>query len=134
MKGDHAMEKFDYTVETAKTVDEAVAAIEAKTQEKGFRVLHIHDVEATLTAKGFTIEPMKIIEICNAKFASQVLAKDKKISLMLPCPISVFVEGGKTYISALKPRVLADYYPDASIEEIAGEVEKIVISLVNETR
>jgi uncharacterized protein (DUF302 family) len=124
------MEKFDYTVETAKTVDEAVAAIEAKTQEKGFRVLHIHDVEATLTAKGFTIEPMKIIEICNAKFASQVLAKDKKISLMLPCPISVFVEGGKTYISALKPRVLADYYPDASIEEIAGEVEKIVISLV----
>ncbi|MEE9914048.1 MAG: DUF302 domain-containing protein [Deltaproteobacteria bacterium] len=128
------MEKFDYTVVTTKNINDAVAAIESKTQEKGFRVLHIHDVEATLAAKGFTIEPMKIIEICNAKFASQVLARDKKISLMLPCPISVFVEGGKTYISALKPRVLADYYPGAGIEEIAGEVEKIVISLVNETR
>jgi len=128
------MENFDYTVETTKTVDEAVAAIEAKTQEKGFRVLHIHNVEATLAAKGFTIEPMKIIEICNAKFASQVLAKDKKISLMLPCPISVFVEGGNTYISALRPRVLADYYPGAGIEEIAGEVERIVISIVEETR
>lgn len=129
-----SMEKFDYTVVTTKNINDAVAAIESKTQEKGFRVLHIHDVEATLAAKGFTIEPMKIIEICNAKFASQVLARDKKISLMLPCPISVFVEGGKTYISALKPRVLADYYPGAGIEEIAGEVEKIVISLVNETR
>ena len=128
------MEKFDYTVETTKNVDETVAAIEATAQEKGFRVLYIHNVQATLAAKGFDIEPMKIIEICNAKFAYQVLAKDKKISLMLPCPISVFVEQGKTFISALKPRVLSDYYPGEGIEEIAGEVEKIVINLVEEAR
>ena len=128
------MEKFDYTVETTKSMDEAVAAIEAKAQEKGFRVLHIHDVKATLAAKGFEIEPMKIVEICNAGFASQVLAKDKKISLMLPCPISVFVEAGKTYISALKPRVIADYYPDANVESIAAEVERIVLDLVDETK
>ncbi|PKO11565.1 MAG: hypothetical protein CVU39_28565, partial [Chloroflexi bacterium HGW-Chloroflexi-10] len=66
------MEKFDYTVETTKGVEEAVAAIEAKAQEKGFRVLHVHDVQTTLAAKGFEIEPMKIVEVCNAKFASQV--------------------------------------------------------------
>ena len=128
------MEKFDYTVETTKNVDEAVAAIEAKAQDKGFRVLYVHDVQATLSAKGFDIEPMKIIEICNAKFANQALAKDKKISLMLPCPISVFVEKGKTFISAFKPRVLADYFPTVGLEEIAGEVEKIVIRLVEEAR
>ena len=128
------MEKFDYTVETTKNVDEAVAAVEAKAQEKGFRVLYVHDVQATLSAKGFDIEPMKIIEICNAKFANQALAKDKKISLMLPCPISVFVEQGKTFISAFKPRVLTDLYPGEGFEEIAGELEKIVISLVEEAR
>lgn len=77
---------------------------------------------------------MKIVELCSAKFASQVLVKDKKISLMLPRPINVFVEAGKTYISALKPRVNADYYPDANIEEIAAEVERIVLSLVDETK
>jgi uncharacterized protein (DUF302 family) len=134
IEGDNGMGKFDYTVETAKSVNEAVAAIEAKAQEKGFRVLHVHDVQATLAAKGFEIEPMKIVEVCNAKFASQVLAKDKKISLMLPCPISVFMEEGKTYISALKPRVLSDYYPDIGIDEIAVAVEKVIISLVDETR
>jgi uncharacterized protein (DUF302 family) len=128
------MEKFDYTVETTKSVDEAVAAIETKAAEKGFRVLHVHDVQATLAAKGFETEPMKIVEVCNAKFASQVLAKDKKISLMLPCPISVFVEAGKTYISALKPRVIADYYPDANIESIATEVERVVLALVDEAK
>lgn len=128
------MEKFDYTVETTKNVDEAVAAIEAKAQDKGFRVLYIHDVQATLSAKGFDIESMKIIEVCNARYASQVLAKDKKISLMLPCPISVFIEQGKTFISAFKPRVLTDLYPGEGFEDIAGELEKIVISLVEEAR
>ena len=128
------MNPFDYTVETTKSVNEAVAAIETKAQEKGFRVLHVHDVKATLAAKGFEIESLKIVEICNAKYASQVLAKDKKISLMLPCPISIFTEAGKTYISALKPRVIADYYPNADVESIATEVERIVLNLVDETK
>lgn len=128
------MERFDYTVETRKSFDEAVAAIEAKSKEKGFGVLHIHDVKATLASKGFDREPLKIIEICNAKYASQVLAKDIKISLMLPCPISVYAEGGKTYISTLRPKVIADFYPQADIKDIAEEVDRIVLSIVDEAR
>ncbi len=41
------MAKFDYTVETKKSFDDAVAAVEAKSREKGFGVLHVHDVKAT---------------------------------------------------------------------------------------
>lgn len=128
------MGNFDYTVETNKTFDEAVTAIEAKSKEKGFGVLHIHDVKATLSAKGFDREQLKIIEICNAKYASQVLAKDIKISLMLPCPISVYVEGGKTYISTLRPKVIADFYPQADIKALADEVDRIVLSIVDESK
>lgn len=128
------MEKFDYTVETNKTFDDAVATIEAKSKEKGFGVLHIHDVKATLASKGFEREPLKIIEVCNAKYASQVLAKDIKISLMLPCPISVYVEGGKTFISTLRPKVIADFYPHAGIKELAEEVDRIVLSIVDESK
>jgi uncharacterized protein (DUF302 family) len=128
------MENFDYTVETNKTFDEAVSAIEAKSKEKGFGVLHIHDVKATLAAKGFDREPLKIIEICNAKYASQVLTKDIKISLMLPCPISVYVEGGKTYISTLRPKVISDFYPRADIQSMAEEVDRVVLSIVDESK
>ncbi len=128
------MEKFDYTVETNKSFDEAVAAIEAKSKEKGFGVLHIHDVKATLASKGFDRESLKIIEICNARYASEVLKKDIKISLMLPCPISVYVEGGKTYISTLMPKVIAEFYPEADIKEIAEDVDRIVLSIVDESK
>ncbi|MBI4462549.1 MAG: hypothetical protein HY653_06565, partial [Acidobacteria bacterium] len=46
------MENFEYTIETKQSVEAAVAAVERKAAEKGFRVLHTHDVAATLAEKG----------------------------------------------------------------------------------
>ncbi len=128
------MKQFDYSVESNKPFDEAVSAVEAKSREKGFNVLTVHDVKATLESKGFSREPMKIVEICNAKYVDKVLAKDVKIALMLPCPVVVYVQKGKTFISTLRPSVLADFYPQAGIAEIAAEVDAIVLAIVNEAR
>jgi uncharacterized protein (DUF302 family) len=128
------MRPIERTVTTAKPFDAAVAAIQDKAAEKGFRVLHVHDMSATLTEKGFPRGPLKIVEICNAKYASQVLDKDVKISLMLPCPISVYTEGGATRISTLLPTSIADHFPSAGIEGIAEQVEKTVLEIVEESR
>ena len=128
------MKRFEQTVTTDKPFDEAVAAFQHKAAENGFRVLHTHDVAATLAEKGFPREPLKIIEICNAKYASQVLNKDVKISLMLPCPISVYVQEGKTHISTLLPTSIAEFFPQAGIEDLASEVEQIVLKIIEEAR
>ena len=128
------MKEIQRTVTTDKAFDEAVSAIERKAGEKGFRVLHTNDVAATLSEKGFPREPLKIIEICNAKYASQVLAKDVKLSLMLPCPISVYEEMGKTHISTLLPSSIVRFYPEAGIEDLAAEVERIVLDVIEAAR
>jgi uncharacterized protein (DUF302 family) len=125
------MEDFDYTVESKKGFDATVAAVEAQSAEKGFRVLVVHDVKATLESKGFAREPMKIVEICNAKYVDRVLAKDIKIALMLPCPIVIYTQDDKTLVSTLRPRVMADFYPSAGVGEIAAEVDAIVLSIVD---
>ena len=125
---------FDYTVETNKSVDDAVAAVEAESAERGFRVLHIHDVQATLAGKGFERDSLKIVEICNGKFASQVLERDVKIALMLPCPVCVYVDGGKTWISTMKPSAMTGFYPEADIGAIAMEVERIVLAIVDASK
>ena len=125
---------FEYRVETQKSFPEAVAAVEAKTAEKGFRVLHVHDVQATLAEKGFTREPLKIIEVCNAKFAHQVLTKDMKVSLFLPCKINVFTQGGKTHISALRPAAMPQFFPNSGIEATAKEVDGVITSIVDEAK
>lgn len=124
------MDRFEHTVTSDRSVDDAVAAVERVAVEKGFRVLHTHDVAATLAEKGFARDPLKIVEVCNAKYASQVLAKDVKIALMLPCPISVYTEGGKTRISTLLPSVIARFYPQAHVEDVAAQVENGVLDIV----
>jgi uncharacterized protein (DUF302 family) len=77
---------------------------------------------------------MKIVEICNAKYVDKVLAKDIKIALMLPCPVVVYVQDGKTFISTLRPKVIADFYPAADVAAIAAEVDRIVLAIIDEAR
>lgn len=128
------MRAFEFTVTTNKPFEEAVEAVQKKAAEKGFRVLHTHDVAATLAEKGFPREPLKIIEICNAKYASQVLDRDVKVSLMLPCPISVYVQAGKTYLSTLLPTSITEFFPQAGIEALASEVESVVLKIISEAQ
>lgn len=128
------MQQFDYTVESSKGFDEAVAAVQEKSREKGFNVLAVHDVKGTLESKGFSREPMKIVEICNAKYVDRILHRDVKTALMLPCPVVVYVEKEKVLISTLRPLAIADFYPSPGIREIAAEVDQIVISIVDEAR
>ncbi len=126
--------QFDYTVETEKPFDQVVSDILAKTPEKGMSVLHVHDVAATLKGKGFEREPLKIIEICNAKYAHAVLKESETISLMMPCKINVYKKGGRTYIAAMLPTAISRFFPEADLGGVPEEVEKIVRSIVEEVK
>lgn len=124
------MQQLDLTFPSAKSVSEAVDAVVRETADGGFRVLSVHDVQATLAEKGLTREPLSIVEICNAKYAHEVLSRDVKIGLMLPCPVMVYSQGGETFLAMMRPSVLAEFYPDAHLEQVAGEVEEKVRSIV----
>ena len=128
------MTNLQYTVTTDKPFDVAVTAVQQKAAEKGFRVLHTHDFAGTLAEKGFPRDPLKVVEICNARYANEVLKKDINIALMLPCPISIYTSSGKTFISTMHPSALSDFYPNAGIEDIAAAVEKTVIEIVDESK
>ena len=76
---------IEYMAESDKTFDAVVSEIERLAVEKSFRVLHVHDVQATLAEKGLQREPLKIIEICKGRFAYEALRKDINVSLFMPC-------------------------------------------------
>ena len=95
-------------------VDRTVKRIEGRSR---------YDVAATLAEKGFEREPVTIIEVCNARYASQVLASDVRIGLMLPCPVMVYVKEDEVFISTMRPSLISGLFPDAGIEGVAMEVE-----------
>lgn len=123
--------QLDYTVATEKSFDQAVEAVVEATVDAGFKVQFVHDVAATLAEKGFERERLTIVEMCNAGFASQVLAADVKIGLMLPCPIMVYAENGQVHISTMRPRLIGAFFPETGIDEVAAQVEEILIGVID---
>jgi uncharacterized protein (DUF302 family) len=124
--------QIDYTVSTDKLYAEAVEAVVAAADDNGFRVSFVHDVAETLAEKGFDREPLSIVEMCNAKYASQVLGEDVLIGLMLPCPVMVYEQDGDVLISTIRPTLIGAFYPDADIADAAAEVEGRIFRIVEQ--
>lgn len=109
---------------------EAVDAVVEASEAAGFKVLAVHDVAATLAEKGFDREPVSIVEVCNARYASAVLAEDPKIGLMLPCPLMVYEEGGQVLLSTMLPTLIGGFFPEADLGDVPGEVERILVGIL----
>ncbi len=123
---------IDYTLPTDKSYEEAVRAVVEAAELHGFRVQFVHDVAETLAERGFEREPVTIVEMCNAKHASQVLAQDVLIGLMLPCPVMVYEQDGAVLLSTMRPTLMSSMFPDADIADVAAEVEAKIIAIVEE--
>jgi len=126
--------KFDYTIVTTKTFDDAVQGVQDEIAKAGMRVLYIHDVQETLGEKGFDREPFKIIEFCNAKFANEFLNMDIKIGLCMPCKINVYNKDGQTFISGMRPIVLPQFFPQVDFGERLKEIDQIIQNIINNTK
>ena len=81
---------------------------------------------------GFSIEPLNIVEFCSEKFASELLRTDVKMSLIMPCKISIYVKNRKTYISALRPRAIGDFYPE--LMHAAEQEDLLNLGIVEEAK
>ena len=122
---------MEYNIDSERKFEDVVASIEKYTAENSFKVLHIHDVQATLAGKGFEREPIKIIEVCNAKFASEALQKNMSVSIFMPCKIVVYTENNTTKLKAMRPKAISEFFPNDNLEEMAGEVDRIIIEITD---
>lgn len=122
--------ELDYTIPAEKSFDDAVAAVVEQAAQGGFNVQFVHDVSATLADKGFPRERITIVEMCNAAHASRVLAQDVKIGLMLPCPVMVYAQEGRVFISTMRPTLIAEFFPSADLAETASDVENAIFSIM----
>lgn len=121
---------FVYVVETGKKFDEAVVSVLKAVDKKGWTLFNIYDIKERLNAKGFEQEPLKIIEICSGKYASQFLNKNKLISLCMPCKINVLQENGLVKIVGMKPSMITYLFSQVSKEDVQ-QAEKEIIEIID---
>lgn len=125
-----------YIVESNKTFNQAVVAIELAVTKNGFGVLHVHNLGATLRNKSIPFkEECKIFEVCNPMQAAKVLSADMRLNMALPCRVSVYTEKGHTKIGFIKPQaMLTSLSQDPALAQIGKEVEEKIIKIVDEAK
>lgn len=125
-----------YIVESKKDFDRAAADLDAAVKRRGFGVLHVHDVGATMRAKGVDFpEQCRIFEVCQPAHAARVMAADMRLNMALPCRISVYTEKGATRIGMVLPTaMLAALSSDPELEQVAREVERQTQGMIDESR
>lgn len=123
-----------YIRESAKSVDQATADLEAAVKRHGFGVLHTYDFRRTLHEKGQRLDhECRVLEICNPGQAAAVLARDMTVNMALPCRVSVYEDGGRTKLGMITPTaILKLVSPSGELDGQAVEIETLVRRMMDE--
>lgn len=125
-----------YIVESDKSFYEASVDLEEVILRLGFSLLHVHDLGAALADKDSQFdEEAKVYEIASPRLVERLLAIDVRLSMALPCRITVYTEDGVTRIGMIRPSAQwSALSAETSVGRVARELEDKLIQLVDEAR
>jgi uncharacterized protein (DUF302 family) len=111
-----------------------VAKVKEELKKEGFGVLTEIDVKQTLKAKlNVDFEDYIILGACNPPLAYQALTAERDIGVLLPCNVIVYVQDGKTFVSAVLPTVQLGKVGNPKLLPIAEQVEEKLKKVVDAT-
>ena len=126
---------FHYTVESSKTLEEAIHSIEIALKEEKFGVQWKFNIQETLKKKGVELDKeFVVLEVCNPHKAKRVLTENSLAGYFLPCKIVVYKEGNQTKIGLPRPTALIGLINDENLAEVARDVENQLIGCINKAK
>ncbi|MFZ3589752.1 DUF302 domain-containing protein [Bacillus sp. DJP31] len=125
---------FDYTVETKKSINDAVESLENNLKEEKFGVLWMFDIKDKLQEKGLDFDQeYKVLEVCNPHEAQRVLNENLLVGYFLPCKIVVYSDKGQTKIGMPRPTALINMMNNDELKRLAKEIEDRLIVCIDKS-
>lgn len=104
-------------------VDETVEKIKTIAESEGWVVSGISDLSASVKKHGnHDLSAVKLVNMCQADHAFKILNEDanKKISVFMPCTISVYKKSdGKVYVGSMNAELLGKMF-GGTVAEVMG--------------
>jgi len=102
---------------------------------EGFGVLTEIDVQATMKAKlGVEREPYLILGACHPPSAHRALSAAPEVGVLLPCNVTVSVEGGRTLVRAMNPEGVLGVVGNADLAPVGAHVGSVLRRVVEACR
>lgn len=135
LKSNGGDKMYHYTIETDKTTDEAIKALEENLTKEKFGVLWSFNIKDKLQAKGLEFDQdFYVLEVCNPFDAHEVLTKSLLVGYFLPCKIVVYNEDGKTKMGMVKPSAMIGMLEDNELSQKANDIEQVLMQCMGASR
>ena len=99
-----------------------VETFKAEAKAAGWSLPAEYNMAGILSARGYTLNPVVILEVCSGKYSAQLLARDEMRygASMIPCRVAIYqTSAGKVVISRMNSGMFA-----YMIEGAVGDVIK----------
>lgn len=120
-----------YEKKTDKSYEKAVEDLKKALAERKFGVLWEMNFKDKLQEKGLEFNKnFNVMEVCNPPKAKVVLDRHLEAGYMLPCKMAVYEKEDGVRIGMMKPTSLAGIMEGMELDDVAIEVEQILMEAI----
>ena len=127
--------KLVQVVQSERSFPATLKSFKEEVARAGWGILNIHNMAGVLSERGFTVNPVVILDICSGKYSAQILSKDeyRPISVFMPCRISIYqTADGKVFIARMNTGAFATMLPP-EVAEVMSASDEEVVKIISKT-
>jgi len=110
--------------ESALDFDGTVAKLQENMKAEGWSSPGLIDINKSMSKHGVEFAPrVKVVQLCKAEYAREVLTTNREVSAMMPCAISVYEDDlGKVWIAKINTGLMGKMFGGVIAEVMGGKV------------
>ncbi|MGD9612995.1 MAG: DUF302 domain-containing protein [Kiritimatiellia bacterium] len=116
-------------------VEETCQRLKASIEANGWRCPAIRDMNAAIEKEGLSLKvPVRIVELCKADYAQDVLETNPEVSTLMPCAFGVYEQDGRVYVTGLNTGLMGKLMGGNVARVMGGGVgpdEKKILECLN---
>ena len=108
------------------TIEETCNRLKASIEANGWKTPAIRNMNEAMAKHGVQMDKqVRIVELCNAKYAKDVLMTNPEVSTLMPCAWGVYQgNDGKIYISGMNMGLMGKMFGGNIAKVMGGAVSK----------
>lgn len=111
-----------------------MSTLQAAIVGHGYKVSRVQRVDIGLTSKGYQTDKYRIVFFGDPSEFDRLSAAYPQLIPYMPISVAIFAEGDSTIVSAARPAMLGQFYPQPELKPVFARWEKDLVEILDEIR
>jgi len=115
-------------VKSNKSFPDTLSTFKEEVRKAGWSLLNSNNMAGVLSERGFTLDPVVILDVCSGKYSARILSNDdyRPISAFMPCRVSIYqTSTGDVFIARMNTGAFVQMMPPEVAEVMTASDSEI---------